>query len=144
YLEQFELSSIHYLNQLDAVFTHFDDRLSKIERRIEKETLTLDNLSETLKSIEQKPEELDAGQDRMEALYKNRLFVEFRRNIQLFNNDLEKLNINSLIRRKRRGRKFYGKLREKNAEFARAWHEKLLLIANKHFLDISMLSFKDR
>ena len=82
--------------------------------------------------------------DLLKEQAKNRLMVEFRKNLQLMNNDLGKADINFRIRRKGRNKKYYEELVQNNARFPGLWYEHTLLQVNKIHMDVIMQSFKCR
>ncbi len=55
-----------------------------------------------------------------------------------------KVDINYRIRRKRRNKKFYEELVQKNSGFSETWHEETLLHVNKIHMDVLLQSFKSR
>ncbi len=144
YLRQFQDDSLYFLNQLQSVFRFTDTMFEKAEKAIEAEKLSPAMLHEMAKSVEEKAETLLSDQEVVESMYKARLLTEFRKNIQVFANNLEKLTVNRTIRKKTRARKYYRNIKNEISHFAADWQYQAQLSANKNFLESSLLSFKDR
>ena len=75
---------------------------------------------------------------------KNRLLLEFRKNIQQMSNNLTKPDINFRIRRKRRNKKYYANLILNNLLFPDSWYEATSLHLNKIKIDLVLYSYKSR
>jgi len=66
----------------------------------------------------------------LRSLYKGRLQVEFRKNVIFFMHQLERIDFNPFIRRKRHHRNFHAALKEALTGFSTEWSEKATLDMN--------------
>ncbi len=143
-LEQFKISTHNFNNQFQSVVSVVEDKFDKLEKSIEENNLTQASVKTTISDIDAKVNQLLVELKRIERLYQNRLHLEFRKNIQYLNNELEKVNINSLIKNTRRGKSYYSDLKKKTLSFANEWVEENTLAVNKNFLELIMFAFRDR
>jgi len=143
-LEDLKSHSIKYINQTQALLLTIEDQIDKIEKKLIEDDLNEASFQSAVQIVRQKFDQLVNDLDKMEMTFYNRLQFELRKNIQHFNNELEKININLIVRKFRRGKRFYSTLREKNESFASNWYDDASLEINKNYLEIVLLSFRDR
>ena len=77
------------------------------------------------------------------AIFLNELLSDFRKNLQLLSYDLEKINCNRQLLKKRRKRKYYRLQRISLTDFSREWLEFTFHFTNKIYLDVILLSLKN-
>ncbi|MDD3322691.1 MAG: amino acid permease [Paludibacter sp.] len=76
--------------------------------------------------------------------FRNSMLEEFRQNIQLLAYDLDKVEANKAIDKRKRPDKFYKDLAEENKNYPKEWFETILPVANKLQLDLQVLELKNR
>ncbi len=143
-LDQFSTSTSFYYNQVQSLLATIEDQFDKIEKEFNDTAFTIQSVEGSVDLIQLKLDQLLQDQQKMERLYKNRLFLEFRKNVQYFNNELSKININQIVKRVRHGRKFYQNIREENENYSGEWAENVKLLINKNYLELILFSFRDR
>ncbi len=87
--------------------------------------------------------QLDA-QKKLPALYKNRLLVEFRKNLQAMNNDLEHIQVTELAAEKALGASRHKELVASNLEYAEKWEQRSRFWANQLSLEVSVYLVQER
>ena len=145
FLKKFEQDVIARLSNLRPLITEMDGLISKYEKQIfdhkdfNKEHFEQEK-NDLLEKVQQIADELESVQE----LYRNRLFVEFRKNVTVMSADLEKVNVNRVILKKRRSRKFYKSIKIQDSSFPEEFHVNFLYYFNKINLDISLRTLKYR
>lgn len=76
-------------------------------------------------------------------IFLNRLLSDFRKNLQLLSYDLEKINCNRQLVKKRRKRKYYRLQKTGLTDFSKEWLDLTFHFTNKIFLDVIILSLKN-
>ncbi|HEY9114076.1 MAG TPA: hypothetical protein VIN10_05210 [Bacteroidales bacterium] len=121
-----------------------DELLEQTLDRVKMKKGFLENTKDKEAEIEQKIEKLKASITAIQNQARNRMLLEFRKNLQLMSNDMEKADINFRIRRKRRKDNYYKELIKRNTNFASSWYEATLHQVNKIYLDLMLQSYHSR
>ena len=87
-------------------------------------------IAEFITTLDAKADALKRFMAELNALFKGRLQVEYRKNVVYFLHQLERIDFNAYIRRKRRHRRFYAARKEILANFPSEWCEKAMLDIN--------------
>jgi len=80
----------------------------------------------------------------LENQNRNKFFVEFRENLQAMLDDLEKINVNSIIAKKKKSKKSNKFVLNQITTFSELWHNNTSNYFNKIYLDVLMQSYKNR
>jgi hypothetical protein len=143
-LVKFEQDLIGRISNLRPIIAGIDGLIIKYEKQIRNKDFQNELFEQEKKELLDKVQEISDALESIQELYKNRLFVEFRKNLNLMANDLEKVNINRLILKKHRSRKYYKSLKLKDSSFPEELYFKLLYYFNKMYLDVILRSLKHR
>ena len=143
-LIKFEQDLIGRVSNLRPIIAGIDGLILKYEKQIRNKDFQNESFEQEKKEILDKVQEISDALDSIQELYKNRLFVEFRKNLNVMAVDLEKVNINPLILKKHRSRKYYKSLKLKDSSFPEELYFKLLYYFNKIYLDVTLRSLKHR
>ncbi|HUX96437.1 MAG TPA: hypothetical protein VMV47_11965 [Bacteroidales bacterium] len=141
FLSKLQSELLEHISETRGIISSTDALLEKI----------LDNPADFNKEIREAKEQgenkikaFSSGISQLKIHLKNRLILEFRKNLQQMTNNLAKPDINFRIRRKRRNNKYYANLILNNLLFPDLWYEATLLHLNKIKIDIVLNSYKSR
>jgi amino acid transporter len=144
-LDKFQTELLEKMAELKGLITSVDTTLEKFfEKAASNKDEFMDDVKNAHIDYKNRIDALIAGINLLKEQIKNRLMVEFRKNLQLMNNDMAKADINYRIRRKRRNKKYYEELAGENSRFPDLWHERTHLQVNKIHMDVILQSFKSR
>ncbi len=80
----------------------------------------------------------------LEKQYRNRLFLEYRQNLQAMLNDLNQIDVNNIVSKRRNSRKYDKSIHAKINTFAESWFNDTSNYFNKIYLDVLMQAYKNR
>jgi amino acid transporter len=139
-----------FKSELETVFSRLrplliavDEQLEVIERKINAKDFSEGEIQEIENSLMKDISKIEAAITGLEELNRNRLLVEYRKNLQQLSHDLEGINVNRVISKKRKSKKFHKSLVLKISSFTESWHEDSSNYLNKIYLDVLMLSYKN-
>ncbi|MBX2844136.1 MAG: amino acid permease [Flammeovirgaceae bacterium] len=144
FLEELDRLSMEYLSGIKEFNNQVNDLFDELEKKLDEEATGNALLSEKKTVINELPKTLNDQQGKEMKLFQNRLKVEFRKNLQLMISSMEQVDINSVIREKRKGKTFYKKLENNIFDFPENWHEEVSNFTNKIFLETVMAGTKSR
>jgi len=124
---------------INSIISFLDD----VERKILQEEITW-NSTEKLLEINGEIESELQVQDKNASLYLGRLKLEFRKNLQLMNNDLSKIDIDYIIKKKTRGPNYYADLTTEILQFPEEYQLNITTILNKILMELSVNATKNR
>ena len=127
-LEDFEKSTLAAMERILSFIVFADEQFEKLEKSIEAGEPAWKRSGEDILARVKSFTDEDT---RSARLYLGRLLVEFRRNVQFLSADLERININDLIDDRRKGKKYYETLKEKDKAFAQRWETLAAQTMNK-------------
>jgi len=120
---------VHYLDETERKIWQEDDawedqsELLEIDKNISDQLLALKNLSE---------------------LYLGRLKLEFRKNLQLMNNEMAKIDVDHIIKKKRRKPSYYEGLYSEMTQFPEDYSAKVMTSLNKILMELAINATKNR
>ncbi|KPL20948.1 MAG: hypothetical protein AMS23_10110 [Bacteroides sp. SM1_62] len=139
-----------FKSELETVFSRLrplliaiDEQLEVIERKINAKDVSKGNVQEFEKSSKESISRIESDISGLEELNRNRLLVEYRKNLQRFADDLEGIDVNRLISKKQKGKKIHKSVLQKISTFADTWHEDSSAYLYKVYLDVLMHSYKN-
>jgi amino acid transporter len=139
-----------FKSELETVFSllrplliAIDEQLEVFERKINVKDFSKEEIREFENSSMEDISRVEAAITGLEELNRNRLAVEYRKNLQQLSHDLEGINVNRVVSKKRKGKKFHKSLVLKIYSFAESWHEDSSNYLYKIYLDVLMLSYKN-
>ena len=144
FLNKFQTDLQGQLSEVRALIISVDTILDSLLDKATRKDELLDSVKTAQESKEHKINELITGINLLENQVRNRLILEFRKNLQLMSNDMGKLDINYRIGRKRRNKKYYEEFYRGNMGFAESWSEQITHQVNKIHMDVILQSFKSR
>jgi amino acid transporter len=142
-LTRFEEEEIAFYNDLRHVTNNIIADLDETERKIWQESLIWNDQSKYDETAELIQKEL-INQKELSKLYKGRLLLEFRKNLQLMSNDLGKIDVDRIIQKKSRSAKYYKALVTKINNFSEDYHPKIKTLLNKILMELSVNATKNR
>ncbi|MEZ5084473.1 MAG: hypothetical protein R2750_13670, partial [Bacteroidales bacterium] len=137
-----ELESVH--SQLRPLIISVDEGLEVLERKINEKKFKPDDIGEFENFLIDRIAAIESEISDLEKLNRNRLFVEYRKNIQALIHDFEKIDINHIVLRKRKSKKYDKSIINKISTFSELWYNDSLSYFNKIYLDVLMQSYKNR
>ena len=137
-----ELEAVH--SQLRPLIISVDEQLEVFERKINEKKFQHEDIGEFEDFLIDRIADIELEISDLEKLNRNRLFVEYRKNIQLLINDFEKIDINHIVLRKRKSKKYDKSIVNKISSFSELWYNDSLNYFNKIYLDVLMQSYKNR
>ena len=144
FLNKFQADLYLQFSEVRGLIISVDNLLEKLfEMAAEKNELT-EAVTDALGSSEERILTLMSNITLLKEQVRNRLMLEFRKNLQLMSTDMGKVDINYRIRQKSRNKKYYEELIQNNSGFAESWYEQTLLRVNKIHLDILLQAHKSR
>jgi amino acid transporter len=139
-----------FKSDLETVFSHLrplliavDEQLEVIERKINAKDFSKVEVQEFENSLTGDIARVEADITRLEELNRNRLAVEYRKNLQRLTHDLEGIDVNRHVSKMRKGKNIHKSLLAKISSFAESWHEDSSNYLYKIYLDVLMLSYKN-
>jgi amino acid transporter len=144
FLNKFQTELLEKIAATRGIITSVDSTLDKFLENASAKNDVTQEVKIAQKEHENKIYELISRINLLKEQSKNRLIMEFRKNLQLMSNDMGKADINYRIRRKRRNKKYYEALVKDNSMFSNFWHEQTHLQVNRFHMDVIMQSFKSR
>lgn len=144
YLKKFHDYSLGFVAGIRDFVLHIENQLDVIQRDIHAEDYFSQSIEELERAFNLRLDELIANHRESSKLLQNRLLLEFRKNLQLFSNDLAKLNANYVIAKKRRKTNYYKAFKEQSLQFPESWHKHQQLYINLIRLDLQIFSLQFR
>jgi amino acid transporter len=140
FLKKFQTEILEPITTLRKVVFNVDNSLDTLLAK----SAGNDEIKKEKKEIERLIGEFRSGIEITQENSKNRLMLEFRKNLQLMSNDMGKVDINFRIRRKRRNKNYYADLIRANSNFSEIWYEKVNLFVSKIHFEVNLQAFKSR
>ncbi len=143
-LKEFSYSNLLFITEVKEFFASMENQMNIIYNDLLTGSIDEKYIENTGKLCSDKIKQITNSVNADLNLYKNRFLLEFRKNIQLFSNTLEKINSNRLVTGKRKNNKFYNSLKEEIINLPGTWYENTRNYFSKLLLDEILLSFKNR
>jgi amino acid transporter len=144
YLSKLQTDLLARLSDVRAFIISVDNLLENLFEKAGEKAELIDSVMSAQEDNEIRINTLMSDIAILQEQFRKRLLVEFRKNLQLMSTDMGKVDINYRIRHKRRNKKFYEELIQKNYAFSETWHEETLLHVNKIHMDVLLQSYKSR
>ena len=143
FLNKFKSDQETVFSYLRPLLISVDEQLDVIERKINDNNFSQEEIHEFEKSLTEDISRIESELTGLEELNRKRLLVEYRKNLQLLTNVLEGINVNSVVSKMQKDKKFHKSLAIKISSFAESWHEDSSTYLNKIYLDVLMQSYKN-
>ena len=143
-LKKFEHDSIANFAKLRPIFTGMDDLLIKYEKQLQRNDFNSSMFVQDKNDLKVKTEQIVKETEYQKNLYQHRFKAEFRKNLMVMALDMEKVNVNGLILKKRRSRRYYKSLKLQNISFPEEFHTNSFNFINKIYLDVMLQLYKHR
>jgi amino acid transporter len=137
-----ELEAVY--SKLRPMFLSTEEELEVLEKKILAKELSAEEIAAFENAFLEKISAIELEITELEELNRNRLFVEFRKNLQGMALDLEKINANRIVSKRRKGKKFDKSVLLQITSFSELWHNDASNYFNKIYLDVLMQSYKNR
>ncbi len=144
FLNKFQAEILEQMAETKGIITSVDTILEQFFDNAAGNEEIMNEVTKAHKGHENRINALISDINLSKDQVKNRLLLEFRKNLQLMCNDLGKADINYRIRRKRRNKKYYEELVRKNYRFPDSWYEQTHRHVSKIHMDVIMQSYKCR
>ncbi len=142
-LNRFRHEDIAFYNNLRKITKSIINYLDEGEKKIMLESTEWDK-QDKLNAINKFINEEIQNQLSLSKIYFGRLQLEFRKNLQLMNNDLSKIDINSTFKRKVRKQKYYNKLKLETASFSFDHILRVKTMLNMILMELSLNAAENR
>ncbi len=143
-LKKFENDTITNIAKLRPLFTGMDDLIIKYEKLLQSKDFRDDQFEKEKNDLKEKMDQIVKEIKYLQNLYRHRLKAEFRKNLMVMAHDMEKVNINGLIIKKRRSRRYYKSLKLQNINFPEDFLTNSSNFINKIYLDLMLQLYKHR
>ncbi|NJN42651.1 MAG: amino acid permease [Flammeovirgaceae bacterium] len=144
FLKKFESETIHQLGEIRNSINAAADVLEIFEGRMDENGFDESVFEQESNSFTKKLEGVRAQLDQHKQLFNNRLQVEFRKNLQLMNDELSLLSVNEHAQRHAGLRKLFDKRAIKLLNDIEEWKVGLHRIINKVYADFIIRAFQSR
>jgi len=142
-LNRFRHEDIAFYNNLRKITKSITSYLDEVEKKILLGSAEWDK-QEKLNAIKKSIDKEIQNQRSLSKIYSGRLQLEFRKNLQLMNNDLSKIDINSTFGRKVRKQKYYNKLKLEIASFSFDHILRIKTMLNMILMELSLNAAENR
>lgn len=143
-LDKFYAELEDVFSKLRPLFIACEEQLDVFEKKILEKTFSRELIEEFVEEMMARITGIESEITELEDLNRNRLFVEYRKNLQLMIRDLERIDVNKVISKTKKGKRLdKSNLEEINA-FPELWHNDSLNYFNKIYLDVLLQSYKNR
>ncbi len=142
-LKRFEEEEIAFYNDLRFLTNNIIADLDETERKIWQESTEWNDQAKYTETIRLIDEQLNF-QKKLESHYKGRFLLEFRKNLQLMNNDLEKIDVDHIVEKKTRKSKYYKKFVKQVDSFTEEYQPKIKTLLNKILMELSVNATHNR
>ncbi|HUW93216.1 MAG TPA: hypothetical protein VMV74_08635 [Bacteroidales bacterium] len=144
FLSKFRSDLFLQYSEMRSLIISVDTMLDSLYKRAMNKDDLLASVLITQKANENRVSEFMSGLDHLKNQTRNRLMLEWQKNLQQMSNDMGKVDINFRIRWRQRNSKYYEELLRKNLGFIEAWFEHSLHQVNKIHMDVLLQSVKSR
>jgi amino acid transporter len=144
FLKKFQNDLLVQFAEVRSLIISVDNLLENLFDKSVRKDILMDAVRTAQQTNEKRIHTLMSSITLLKEQIRNRLMLEFRKNLQLMSNDMGKIDINWRIRLKQRNKKYYEELFQENTGFSESWHEDTLLQVNKIHMDVLLQSFKSR
>ncbi len=129
---------------LRPLFISVDEQLGVIERKINAKEFSRAGIQEIEKQFVEKISGFESEISGLKELSRKRLFAEYRKNLQLLINDLERIDTDRIVSKKRGSKRSDKSVLLRISSFSELWYNNSSNYFNKIYLDLSMQSYKNR
>ncbi len=143
FLNKFKSEQETVFSNVRPMLIAIDEMLEVFERKVNIKDFSKKEIQEFENSSIESISRVESDITALEELNRSRLMVEYRKNLQLLINDLEKIDVNRVVSKKQKGKKLYKSLVPKISAFTELWHEDSANYLNKIYLDVLMQSYKN-
>jgi amino acid transporter len=143
-LNKLEQDVITRASNLRPLITGMDNLIMKYEKQLQHKDFHKESFELEKNDLLERVQDILNSLASIQELYKNRFFVEFRQNLNVLAVEMSKVNINHLIVKKHKNRKYYKSIKLRNESFPEEFYFKLLYYFNKINLDVILRSLKHR
>jgi len=144
YLKQFNDYSLGFIAAIRDLLLQLENQLNMLQKDIFSTDFSSEKLAQLKQDFLTRTQGLHKNNLDNSTLLKNRMLLEFRKNLQLFSNDLCKLNANHVVARKRRSGKYYRLIKDQTLQFSDNWQDSQRLYINLVRLDLQVFSLQFR
>ncbi len=140
-LSRFEEEEMAFYHDLRRITNSIIGFLDEVERKIwQDDSWNNDNLQKIEEQIKRDVEQ----QKQLSQLFEGRLQLEFRKNLQQMSDDLQKININQVIKQNFKSPKFYKEVLMNIANIPEDAHLKIKTLLNMILMELSVNATKNR
>ncbi|MFT6965367.1 MAG: amino acid transporter [Marivirga sp.] len=143
YLKQFEQEEEDFYHELRSIIGAITDLIDHAERKIWQEEQQW-NDANSLEKLGARIAVATENQKKLLHIYDGRLLLEFRKNLQLMSYELGKIDVDHLIKKKRRPAKYYAAVAASNKDFGEERHLRVKTFLNMILMELSVNATKNR
>jgi amino acid transporter len=143
-LDDFQYTDLLFLSGIKQFINYLISLLDSTKKNLGRSGDYNIALTEQRKTIQKHCNALQEEIDRNCILFENRLKQDFRKSVQLLNNELDNVRINQILKEKHRKKKYYSRLINRLLSFPDVWYREIRNYANRAYLDLIIQSFRER
>ncbi len=140
-LGKFRVEAFEFYDEIRRITNSLIDNLEKFEKA---EGAGQTEVWDALEQLGKNIADIIRHQQNHRLVFRGRLRLEFRKNLQRMTHDLDRLDINRFIRKRGRKPRYYREKRDEILEFAEDYNTELLTLINKLLMELSVESGKNR
>ncbi|MBN2349606.1 MAG: amino acid permease [Bacteroidales bacterium] len=144
FLKEINISGLKFISSINDWLVLLDTQMEFFTKEITRGNIDLLLVENKQSELLEKITHINRNVTQNTHYFKNEILTDFRKNIQLLSNDLEKIDINKLISKKKRRNSYYREMEEKNRSFPGEWYDNIYYISNKLLLDLVILNLKNK
>jgi len=144
YLKRFLKESTASLGRFKGEMVALAARLHEFEREVGNEDFQCEDPDAVLEAFQRELEEADEETNRRSRLFRNRVSLEFRKNLIAMQAEFDHFGIRQRLRKRRLSPKIFKHLVRANRSFPESWLQEITLVSNKISLDIAAASLRSR
>ncbi len=143
-LDDFQYADLVFLSDLKNFITNLITLLDSAEKSLSNAENYNITLAEHKNNIHQHGNDLQEEINFNLEHFENKLKQDYRKSLQLLNNELEKVRINQVVSENRRKKKYYTRLTNRLLNFPDLWYDEIRNFTNRLYLDLLVQSFRER
>ncbi len=144
FLKDLNYSSLDFISGIKELLLYVENQFDLLSQDLSSKDLLQQDITKYSTSILEKITRQKQVISDNSKIYLNKLLSEFRKTTQLFSNDLEKINCNRLLVKKRRSGKYYHSSKNNLIDFSKTWFEATHHYLNNIYLSMVIISLKNR
>jgi AAA+ ATPase superfamily predicted ATPase len=144
YLKRFLKESAASLTAIRGEMVELSERLQELEKEVGVEEMPDRRSDGVFEAFRKGLDESEEESHRRSRLFRNRLFLEFRKNLISMQGELDHFGVRQRLKKRRVPPKIYRQLVRSNGAFSMSWMQEITLVSNKISVDVAVASLHSR